>query len=213
MRILALPVKSLDGSKRRLSPVLTPMERAAVSLAMYEDILDVALAVPGWETVVISPDQAVLEIAATRGAHALPEERPTLTHAVRQVEQDSIDRGAEQLAVLVADAALVTAPLLIDALRTLAPVVLAGGEDGGTTLLVRRPVRVIAARFGHDSFSRHQELATTKEVPTALVHTPGMCFDLDVPNDIPTFLGAGKPGRTRDVLLQMGAATRMAARA
>lgn len=211
MRILALPVKSLDGSKRRLAQVLTPIERATLSLAMYEDVLDVADQISSWETLVISADERVLEIAAQRGVHTVTEERPALTHAVRQVEQDAIDRGAEQLAVLVTDAALVTPPTLTAALRTLAPVILAGGEDGGTTLLVRRPVRVIAARFGHDSLVRHKELAASKAIPAAVVTTPELCFDLDVPEDITTFLDAGRDGRTRDALLQMGIATRIAA--
>ena len=112
----------------------------------------------------------------------------------------------------MADAALVTPEALSAALRTLAPVVLAGGEDVGTTLLVRRPIRTIAARFGHDSFHRHQELAASKGIPVAVVHSPEMCFDMDVPGDVPTFIAAGKGGRTRDALLQMGAASRVAAR-
>ena len=66
MRAIAIPVKSLARSKSRLARLLSPLERAALTLAMLEDVLDATLAVPGWESWVVSPDEAVLEIAARR---------------------------------------------------------------------------------------------------------------------------------------------------
>ena len=86
MRAIVLPVKSLDDTKARLSPVLGPAERAALTLAMLEDVLDASLAVPGWETWVLSPDETVLEVAATRGAITLVEDEPPLGQAIRQAE-------------------------------------------------------------------------------------------------------------------------------
>src|SRR5262245_48019840 len=99
MRLLAVPVKSLERSKRRLAPILTPLERAALTLAMVEDVLDAAQAAAGWDVVVISPDQTVLEIAARRGVDAVVEDHPPLSAAVHQVEQEALDRGADALAV------------------------------------------------------------------------------------------------------------------
>ena len=64
MRILTVPVKALAHGKSRLAPALAPLERAALSLAMLEDVLDPAQAQPGWDVWVVSPDDAVLEIAA-----------------------------------------------------------------------------------------------------------------------------------------------------
>ncbi len=211
MRLLAIPVKSLAGSKRRLTPVLSPLERAALTLAMLEDVLDAALEVPGCETLVLSPDEAVLEIAVRRGAHGVPEERSPLTNAVRQIEQEAIDRGAESLGILVADAPLVTAEALTDACRTLGPVVLGAGSDGGTTLLLRRPPRAIGARFGKDSLARHLALAAAKDLPAAVVRRPELAFDLDIPEDIPVLLASGRDGRTRTMLLELGAAARVPA--
>ena len=57
MRVIALPVKSLGDAKTRLGPVLEPLERASLTLAMLEDVMDATLALPGWETWVISPDE------------------------------------------------------------------------------------------------------------------------------------------------------------
>src|SRR5437867_558268 len=83
MRVIAVPVKSLAGAKRRVAPELTPLERGALTLAMLEDVLDAAQAVTGWETWVISPDEVVLEIAVHRGARSVPEEKPPLAAAFR----------------------------------------------------------------------------------------------------------------------------------
>ena len=66
MRVLAVPVKSLERAKNRLSSVLSLGERAALSLVMFEDVLDACLAQPDWETWVVSRDEAVLEIGARR---------------------------------------------------------------------------------------------------------------------------------------------------
>jgi 2-phospho-L-lactate guanylyltransferase (CobY/MobA/RfbA family) len=97
VRVIAVPVKSLGRSKRRLAPVLGPLERAALTLAMLEDVLDATLAIPGWESWVVSPDEAVLEIAARRGARPVAEARPSLPGAVRQAEAEAIERDAAEL--------------------------------------------------------------------------------------------------------------------
>ena len=214
MRVLAVPVKSLSHAKGRLSGLLTPLERASLTLAMLEDVLDGALAIGGWETWVISPDEAVLEIAARRGARPVSEERPPLSAAVRQVEAEATDMAADALGVLLADTPLVTTEALTIALHTLGPVVLAPAEsDGGTNLLVRRPPRAIPARFGRSSFHRHREAAAERGIPVSLVDLPELAFDLDAPEDILTLLRARRQGRTREVCLAMDLESRLRVRA
>ncbi len=214
MRVIAVPVKSLSRAKTRLGGALSPLERGALTLAMLEDALDAATAVPGWETWVVSPDEVVLEIASRRGARALTEAKPPLASAIRQVELEAKVRGADALAILPGDVSLVTAEALASALRTLGPVVLARAEsDGGTNLLLRRPPRAIAARFGPESFRRHLELATARGLPAAVVDRRELGFDLDAPGDILTLLATGRRGRTREVCLEMDLAGRLKVRA
>jgi len=214
MRVLAIPVKSLSHAKQRLSGVLSPLERGALTLAMLEDVLDGALAITGWETWIVSPDEAVLEIASRRGARAVAEEKPPLSAAVRQIEADATDRAADALAVLLADTPLVTAEALTIALHTLGPVVLAPAEsDGGTNLLVRRPPRSIRARFGPSSFHRHRAAAAERGLPVAVADLPELAFDLDAPDDILTLLRARRAGRTREVCLAMDLTSRLRVRA
>jgi 2-phospho-L-lactate guanylyltransferase len=212
MRVVAVPVKSLSRAKTRLSPALTGLERGALTLAMLEDVLDAALSVPGWETWVISPDEVALEIAAGRGARPIPEAKPPLANAIRQVEAKAKEEGANALAVLPADVPLVTVDTLHEALRTLGAVVLARSADGsGTSLLLRRPPRAIPARFGPDSFRRHVELAQARGLPVSIVERRELSFDVDRPDDILTLLADGRRGRTREVCLQMDLGARLRA--
>lgn len=213
MRIIAVPVKSLDRSKGRLSAVLTPLERATLTLAMLEDVLDACLEHQGWDTWVISPDETVLEVAATRRAIPVAEERGPLGQAIHQVEALARERDADALAVLPADLPLLTAVALGAALHTIGPVVLSPAGDGiGTSLLLRRPPRSIPARFGPDSFARHRQLAEAKGLPVAVVREETLAFDLDLPGDILRLLGTEDPGRTREVAIGMELETRLRVR-
>jgi 2-phospho-L-lactate guanylyltransferase len=210
VRAIAVPVKSLSQAKSRLASALTPLERGALTLAMLEDVLDAALALSGWETWVISPDEAVLEIAARRSARAITEDKPPLSSAIRQVEQEAVDAGARTLAVLLGDTALVTPEALRRAVHTLGRVVVApDSAASGTNLLVRRPPRAIPARFGPDSYRRHLEAAETKGMPAAVVELDELAFDLDGPDDILTLLQTRREGRTRQVCLDMDLGSRI----
>jgi 2-phospho-L-lactate/phosphoenolpyruvate guanylyltransferase len=210
MRIVAIPVKALSKAKSRLAPELTPLERGALTLAMLEDVLDATLEVSGWDTWVVSPDEAVLEIAARRGAAAIPEDKGPLSQAIRQAETLAKEREADALAVLPADLPLVTREALTAALHTLGTVVIAPSADhGGTNLLLRRPPRAIQARFGPDSYHRHLALASSKGLPVSTVERRELGFDLDHPGDILTLLASGRAGRTIDVCRDMDLGQRL----
>jgi 2-phospho-L-lactate/phosphoenolpyruvate guanylyltransferase len=210
MRVVAIPVKALPKAKSRLSPELTPLERGALTLAMLEDVLDAALSLAGWDTWVVSPDEAVLEIAARRHASAIPEEKGPLTQAIRQAELLAKERDADALAVLPADLPWLTEGALTSALHTLGTVVVAPSVDrSGTNLLLRRPPRAIQARFGPDSYRRHLSLAAEKGVPVSSVERRELAFDLDQPGDILTLLASGHPGRTIEVCRDMDLGRRL----
>jgi len=213
MRVIAVPVKALGRSKSRLHPLLSPLERAALTLAMLEDVLDATLSVPGWETWVVSPDEAVLEIAARRRARAVVEEKPPLSAALRQAEDEALERGADALAVVPADLPLLSAATLADAVHTLGPVVVAPSADGGgTNFLLRRPPKAMPARFGRDSFHKHLEGARSRGLPASVVDWPELTFDLDTEGDLPRLLSESRPGRTLETCRELGVAARLVAR-
>jgi 2-phospho-L-lactate guanylyltransferase len=208
MRVIAVPVKSLERAKSRLSQVLAPLERAALTLTMLEDVLDACLRMPGWQTWVISPDESVLEVSARRRARPVVEEKSGLTSAIRQVQDEAAE--ADALAVVLGDLPLLTAETLSRLLRTLGPVVAApSASQEGTNVLLRRPPMVIPPRFGTDSFRKHREAAELKELPFAVVHAPELSFDLDTPDDIAQLLEWRRASRTRQACGEMGLAERL----
>ncbi|HEX5937298.1 MAG TPA: 2-phospho-L-lactate guanylyltransferase [Actinomycetota bacterium] len=214
MRAIALPVKSLGHAKSRLASILSPLERGAIALAMFEDVLDGTLAVDGWETWVVSSDESVLEIALGRGAMAIPEEGASLAAAIGQIETEAADKTLEALAILHADMPLVSADALRAAVHTLGPVVIApSADERGTNLLLRRPPGAIPSRFGSDSYRRHLEGAAERGLPIAVVERDELAFDLDDPGDILTVLETRKPGRTLDVCRDLDLGERLAASA
>jgi 2-phospho-L-lactate/phosphoenolpyruvate guanylyltransferase len=210
VRILAVPVKSLSRAKSRLSSVLSPIERGALTLAMLEDVLDATMQLATWETWVVSPDEVVLEVAVRRGARPVREPLPTLLGAVRHVDDEATARDADALAVILADTPLLTAEALATAVRTMGPVVLGPSADrSGTNLLLRRPPRAIRPRFGRGSFAKHRAEADAKDLPVAVVDAPQIAFDLDAPDDILTLLSANVPGRTLDVCRELELESRL----
>jgi len=115
VQVIAVPVKSLERTKTRLAPVLSPLERAVLTLAMLEDVLDACLAQETWEVWVVSPDDAVGEMAARRGAVVVDEQGGSLLSAVREVEA-KVTGATGRLAVLLGDLPLLRAEDLAAAL-------------------------------------------------------------------------------------------------
>lgn len=213
MRILAVPVKPLERSKRRLTPVLTPAERAALTLVMLEDVLDAGLAQPGWDVWVVSGSEAALEIAARRGATPVPEEGASLLAAVRQAERQVRGRWS-RLAVLLADVPLITSAALSRALAYEAAVVAVPADsDGGTNLLIRRPPSIIRPRFGRSSFAKHRAEAYRAGVTFEAARIPELGFDLDRPSDLAMVLTSAHRGRTGAACMEMGLPERLSVRA
>jgi 2-phospho-L-lactate guanylyltransferase len=214
VRAIAVPVKQLGHGKSRLGSVLSPLERGALTLAMFEDVLDATLSLAGWETWVISADESVLEIALGRRARTIAEERPSLGAAIEQVEEEASGRGAEALAIVPADLPFVTGAALAAAVHTLAPVVVApAADERGTNLLLRRPPAAIPSAFGPDSYRRHLQAAAERDLPIAVVERDELAIDLDDPGDILTVLEARRPGRTLEVCRELRLSERVHSRA
>ena len=210
MRVVAVPVKSLDRTKTRLASVLSPHERAELAAAMLNDVLDACLPQAGWEVWVISAHDEVLALARQRGARPLQETGTTLGQAVRQVEAQARDEGCSELAVVLADLPFATRDAVAEVLGTSAPVVAAPAtSDGGTNALVRRPPSIIPARFGRSSFSKHRAEAYRRGVTFESIDNSGLGFDLDRPADLAVVLEAESDSRTRAACLRMGLADRL----
>ena len=209
MRVLAVPVKSLPGAKTRLSAVLSSSERAALMVALLEDVLEACLAQSGWETWVISPDPQLRTVAATGGARPIEERGTTLLQAVRQVE-GTMGSGPESLAIVLGDLPYLTAEELRGVLEADGQVVAApAASDGGTNVLVRRPPSVIRARFGPASFDKHRWAARRAGIAMTEVHGRGLEHDLDRPEDLAALMASGHQGHTLSACIRMGLKSRL----
>ncbi len=212
MRVLAVPVKSLERAKTRLAGVLSPAERAALTLAMLCDSLEACLVQDGWQTWVVSPDAAVLEVSARMGATPFHEDTGTLVGALRETERHVAGPRSE-LAVLLADVPTVTPVALAEALAVDAAVVAApASSDGGTNLLVRWPPDVIPVRFGPNSFARHRWAARRARVTFEEVRAPALAFDVDRPGDLSELIAmvpSDAARRTRQACQEFDVAARL----
>jgi 2-phospho-L-lactate guanylyltransferase len=215
MRVLAVPVKHLDRAKSRLAAILSPGERATLSLAMFQDVLDACMAQAGWDVWVVSHAEAALKAAVRSGARPLRERGASLLAAVGQVERAVAGR-ATNLGVVLADLPLATPMALRAALARGAssPVAAVPAEsDGGTNVLLRTPPSVIPARFGWSSYPRHRLEAYRARVTLQEVKSPELGFDLDRPADLVRLLEFGGDSRARSACLEMGLADRLRVRA
>ncbi|WP_435096933.1 2-phospho-L-lactate guanylyltransferase [Halorubrum sp. N11] len=175
---------STDRPKSRLSPVLTPDERARFARAMLRDVLD-AVAAAGGEPRVLATGVVDADISCP-----VTVDDRSLTDAINaaldaQVTNDDGDR----VAVVMADLALATP----DALRGLfasgpgGEVAIAPGRGGGTNALV----------VGHPSFRvdyhgasylDHRRIADEVGASVRVVDSHRLATDVDEPVDLAELL-------------------------
>src|SRR5688572_27718997 len=75
MRLCIVPMKPLEHAKARLSDVLSPAERRALSLAMLEDVVRAATALDAvW---VLNSDDDAAVVAARAGGEPRPDPTPS----------------------------------------------------------------------------------------------------------------------------------------
>lgn len=191
-----VPVKSLRQAKSRLAPVLTPNQRATLGRALLARTLDVLTAQPVLAGVlVVSADPTALDLAKAKDAVALMEIEVSLNAALAQATAWLAERGAEATLVLPADLPLLSGEDVagLVALAEPSPVVVLAPDrrEQGTNALLSAPPGLIPYAFGAGSFARHQELCQVRRVPCRLYRSPGLAFDVDVPEDLREWLAVG----------------------
>jgi 2-phospho-L-lactate guanylyltransferase len=205
-----VPVKRLGAAKTRLRGALG--ERAdELTLAMLADLLDALVASPQLtRVVVVTPDQAVAQVARAGGACARVADDPGLNEALAAACQ-ALARKDEVVLVVLGDVAGATpgaVGALFEALSQLGGrgVVLAPARDGGTAALLRAPHGAMGTRFGPSSAAAHRALAAEAGVALREVALPALAIDLDRPEDLAALLAsdAAAAPRTRALLARLG---------
>jgi 2-phospho-L-lactate guanylyltransferase len=207
MPVPLVPVKALAEAKGRLAPLLAPLQRRLLAIAMFEDVIAALQAVPALAApVVVSPDREVWRRADAMGCRVV-EEPPGAHDLNRALAVAAAAQGDEEpLLVVAADLPLASAAGLERVLGAAgAPVAVVPSHDGGgTNVLAWRDPASFAPGFGPDSAARHLAL------PGAVrVDEPGLALDVDTADDLRLVAGRLDPAtvtarRLRDLGLADG---------
>ena len=185
-----IPIKSLARGKTRLELVLSPERRAKLVLGMLSRVI---LAIQGssigqyW---VVGGDARVRKLALDMDGLWFEEMGRNLNDTLGKAFDQAFERGLSPLYVAGDLPFLKPGDLhsLITATRrqnniTLAP----ARRDGGTNGLLVPLGIPFRPHLGDRSFTRHLALAADLGVSVAICYSPGLGFDLDIPEDLATY--------------------------
>ena len=198
-----------ERAKSRLAGVLGPASRAALALAMLEDVLESARHARVGRVLVVTESAAVRAVAARHGAASLRVRPRGTRRAARDALAAAARRGARRVVILPADLPLLR-PADIVALaaraRTADVVLAPDRRRDGTNALVLSPPLALAPRFGPSSYRLHLDAARLAGLRSRTVRRQGLALDLDDPADLRALLASrARPGRhTADVLERLG---------
>ena len=214
--MILVPVKHLETSKQRLSPLLIPSERFALAEAMLQDVLAALAACRHREYVVlVSGDARAHRLARQHRFRIFDDpDDPGETAAIEMATRAAIERGAEFTLVLPADIPLITAAE-VDEMFSAAPregAVLAPSASGrGTNAVLQRPPGLFPLRFGNDSFLPHLAAARAAGRPVEVLRLDGIGVDIDEPADLAGLLAEAGDTRAQRLLDEWHIPERLAA--
>jgi 2-phospho-L-lactate/phosphoenolpyruvate guanylyltransferase len=188
--VAIIPVGSIEGAKSRLGAVLDAEERHDLALRLAEATIRAAVDTPEIdETLVVTPDDAVRELAVRTGARPIRQRSRGLNDGLREARDEAIAAGADAILVLPIDIPRVSpeslAPLVRQAVSAPAPLVaiVPDRHGRGTNALVLRPPDVIDFCFGGDSREAHLAAARAAGAAVEIIDGP-LTLDIDTPEDL-----------------------------
>jgi 2-phospho-L-lactate/phosphoenolpyruvate guanylyltransferase len=198
MKVTALmPVKGFRNAKQRLSALLGSVERERLAEAMFRDVLRQVLRARGLvETVVVTADDRVAQIAESLGGRVLRENVETgETDAVDFARTSLKNAGCEAVLIIPGDMPLVRSADIelvlgqIPAAQVAPFALLVPSHDRlGTNALLLAPPDIIKLRFGYDSFSYHLSQVSAQGLPIRFFENEHLALDIDEPMDLERFL-------------------------
>jgi 2-phospho-L-lactate guanylyltransferase len=178
--LCALPIKPFTEGKERLAGVLAQPQRSRLSRIVAASVV-AACRDGGGAVAVVTGSPEVRRWAAAMDVESINEPAGGgLDGAATAAAVAAVRRGAA-FAVVHADLPLLTPADVAAVIGALRPggVVLAPSRDGGTNVLAAtEPLRF---SYGPGSFRRHLAEAAPRS-PVVIVR-PGLCIDLDGPDD------------------------------
>ena len=190
-RITAIvPMKKLKDSKTRLAEALTPRQRADVVLGMLRQVLS-AIQATGIDAVwVVGGDQRVQAVTENLGALWMDELGRDLNDTLSIAFGKVSAQGSSALYVAGDLPFLKASDLhrILGATRRQNNIALAPARrDGGTNGIMVPSGISFTPEMGPRSFPRHLAKAAEFGISVAFCYSPGIGFDLDIPEDLETY--------------------------
>ena len=185
--IAVVPVKALADAKTRLVGVLSPEQRAALTLEMLHHVLDAITRSGAVDVVaVIGPDPEGLDLPAN--VVYVKQAREGLNHAVGQGKEWAIEQGADAFMVVLGDLPLLTADdiaRIVELGSDSGTVVLAPDRhNAGTNVMLANPASLARFAFGKESYPKHAKLHQEAGAQVEIYVSPGTALDMDTPDDL-----------------------------
>jgi 2-phospho-L-lactate guanylyltransferase len=192
-----VPVKGAGRSKSRLAPSLSPIERQALSVALFRRVMHACSACPMVDHVLVASDNPRLVAQSARVSLLLDAQpHPPFAAVLDAALAHAHARGATRAVIALGDLPLLEPRDIAELIGGLQRAQLVVAPDRS-----RRGVGAIACtlpaplpmQLGHrDSFMRTMHMARSREVRVALVHNPRIAHDLDTTADLESLQEHGR---------------------
>lgn len=190
---LVLPVKSAEIAKERLSESLNAAQRQALSLAMLNDVLDVARTCEHIKDIWLLAANAAL--AKSCNTLHIPDMTGNLNSAVEDAAQYLSARGYQHICILHADLPLLEAQSLSDMIESHHQMRIRANERAcvtiatdlkhqGSNAMLCSPPNALQFAYGANSLQAHIEDAKRKGVITQILELHSIATDIDSPDDL-----------------------------
>lgn len=176
---VVVPVKAFSAAKRRLSPALSPAERARLAQRMATAVLAAAGDLP---VTVVCDDDDVRTWATAHGAEVCWTPGRGLDGAVHAGVDAVTAAGAERIVVAHADLPLATG--LDHVVGHRGVLLVPDRRSDGTNVISLPADSGFRFAYGAGSFARHRAEATRLGLPVEIHADGALGWDVDVPADL-----------------------------
>lgn len=185
-----IPVGAMDGAKSRLGAVLDAEERHDLVVRLADATIRAAVSSPEIaETLVVTPDDEIRELALAAGARPIRQRSRGLNAGLREAREEAVAAGATAVLILPIDLPRISPAAIAAVVDTLAGdegrlvTIVADRHRRGTNALLLAPPDVIDVHFGGDSRAAH--VASAEAAGARVVQLDGpLRQDLDTPEDL-----------------------------
>ena len=199
-----IPVKEMEGSKQRLSSLLTPAQRQGLAEVMLQDVLDAARGARDLAGIIlVTRDPFAMKLADQIGAHVITDgARDGHTGAVTAAARRLVLEGGHAMLTMPGDIPRATAEEIQTAIAAHSPMapaftIVPAHDEKGSNCIIMTPPDAVPLRFGDDSYFPHLDAARKMDIEPNIVRLPGIGMDIDHPEDIFQFMRMQPVVRTR----------------